>query len=323
MPTDDPPGPTPVTPTDAAAPDASASEAGPPDFDPFLRFRFLALPLFLVPAAVIGGLLGWKLAPADPDARRAILGQGALFGFYFGVLGWAVVESSLQRTGRSVRRLFTPAPRVSHAFEGAGMTAFHMVYELAMLASLACLVSLAAPGAVQRILDTFSRMSLRETHLTPAAKALSFVTVALLAPAMEELVFRGVLFHRLAARWGIRRGLVVSSLVFAILHAERAAGVFTFGLLMGLLYVRSGTLWLPTLCHVLNNGIAWIMGSLSPEGGERLLVSNLQSTAPRWILLVALTAPPVLLYFTRRWPARGTRLPWPAAGGAEASAAAN
>jgi hypothetical protein len=186
-----------------------------------------------------------------------------------------------------------------------------MVYELAALASLACLVSLVAPGFVQRILDGFYRMALRETHLPPAAKVLSFVTVVLLAPAMEELVFRGVLFHRLSARWGIRSGLLVSSLIFAILHAERAAGVFTFGVLMALLYVRSGTLLLPTLCHMLNNGFAWVVGAMSRGPAERPTVADLQHGAPRWITVLAFTAPLVLLYFASRWPARDARLPWP------------
>jgi membrane protease YdiL (CAAX protease family) len=142
---------------------------------------------------------------------------------------------------------------------------------------------------------------------------MSFAAVVVLGPVCEELVFRGVLFHRFAARWGIRRGLVVTGLLFGLLHGERAAGVLTFGLLMGLLYVRSGTLLLPVLCHTLNNGFAWSVQALDTGPHETFTLVTLQQAARPWVGVLAITAPFVLLYFAKRWPARDERLRWPEA----------
>src|ERR1700722_1615799 len=73
----------------------------------------------------------------------------------------------------------------------------------------------------------------------------SLLTIAVLAPLVEELVFRGLLYGWLEGRWGWRLAFVVSSLVFALAHYQwqatgwsrlaYAAAVLPLGLLFGFL----------------------------------------------------------------------------------------
>lgn len=55
------------------------------------------------------------------------------------------------------------------------------------------------------------------------------VLVFLVQGGAEEVIFRGWLMSTLAARWGVRAGVIVSSLVFMLLHAH----VFVSGLAFG------------------------------------------------------------------------------------------
>jgi uncharacterized protein len=90
--------------------------------------------------------------------------------------------------------------------------------------------------------------------------AKSLVLLAVLAPLVEELVFRGLLYGWLAGRWGRNVGWIVSSLAFAAAHAEPAhiILVLPLGLLFGWLRQRTDSLLPSLVAHIANNGLALI-----------------------------------------------------------------
>lgn len=91
---------------------------------------------------------------------------------------------------------------------------------------------------------------------------------ALVVPLMEELFWRSFLmrwihnqhFLNVDPRQVNVLALVVSSALFAIEHTEWFAGLVA-GLAYGLLYIRSGKIWLPIIAHAVTNGILglWII----------------------------------------------------------------
>ena len=80
-----------------------------------------------------------------------------------------------------------------------------------------------------------------------------FLTVAV----GEEVIFRGVLFRWMDERWNMVAALIVSALLFGIVHIfndgatwwSSLAIAIEAGLLLGLAYKWSGTLWLPIGIH--------------------------------------------------------------------------
>jgi len=92
----------------------------------------------------------------------------------------------------------------------------------------------------------------------PAAFLISLALFAGLAPLVEELVFRGLLFGWLAGRWSGGLAFVVSSLAFAAAHVEPAHAILVLplGLMFGLLRWRTGSLWPSLVAHMANNGLA-------------------------------------------------------------------
>jgi membrane protease YdiL (CAAX protease family) len=92
----------------------------------------------------------------------------------------------------------------------------------------------------------------------PALFAASLAVMAGLAPLVEELIFRGLLYGWLAGWWGSTMAWLVSSLVFAVAHVELAHVllVLPLGLWLGWLRRRTDSLWPSLVAHMINNGLA-------------------------------------------------------------------
>ncbi len=102
----------------------------------------------------------------------------------------------------------------------------------------------------------------------PAVLIPTLLVLAVLAPIVEELVFRGLLYGWVAGRWGPLPAFVVSSLVFAAAHAEPAhiMLVLPLGFWFGWLRWRTNSLWPTLITHMINNafavlGAAYLAGS--------------------------------------------------------------
>ena len=82
-----------------------------------------------------------------------------------------------------------------------------------------------------------------------------FIFGGLIVPFAEELLFRGVLYLWLRQRFGIWPAVLVSSLVFGILHGEVSIGVAAafLGIVLAWAYEKSQSLWSPVIIHVVNN----------------------------------------------------------------------
>ncbi len=80
-------------------------------------------------------------------------------------------------------------------------------------------------------------------------------------PALEETVFRGVVFRGLAARSSFWPAAVVSALLFALLHMSPSDAVplFLLGLLFAWLYHRHHSLFAPAVAHGVYNALNLVL----------------------------------------------------------------
>ena len=92
----------------------------------------------------------------------------------------------------------------------------------------------------------------------PAQLLAALLVMAVLAPLVEELVFRGLLYGWLESRWGSTVAFIVSSLAFAAAHYEwkHIVLVLPLGLLFGYLRRRTNSLVPSLVAHMANNGVA-------------------------------------------------------------------
>jgi membrane protease YdiL (CAAX protease family) len=111
-----------------------------------------------------------------------------------------------------------------------------------------------APKLVGSLLAK-ERSSLVLRNLAPGGSFLFPLGIIVVAPAVEEFVFRGLLLRRWVARHGLWRGVLWSALAFAILHPQDIIGAFVIGVVFALLYLATRSLVVPMLAHGLFNGV--------------------------------------------------------------------
>ena len=115
-------------------------------------------------------------------------------------------------------------------------------------------------GAIRTLLDTD----------TPAwIRALTIFSAIILAPVIEELIFRGVLFRAIAQASSFWPAAFISGLAFGLIHyavPHTILPLFVFGVVLAYVYARSGSLTLVILIHAVFNAktIASIMLGARP-----------------------------------------------------------
>ena len=92
--------------------------------------------------------------------------------------------------------------------------------------------------------------------------ALSILLVALVAPFVEEMAFRGVVMPVIGSRWGMWPAIVGSALVYAAYHFSLwlFAPTLALGIALGWLAWTRRSLWPAILLHVLYNATAVAAG---------------------------------------------------------------
>jgi glucose-1-phosphate thymidylyltransferase len=100
------------------------------------------------------------------------------------------------------------------------------------------------------------------------------IVAALLVPVVEEVVFRGAVFRRLLKTpMNIPAALSIQALLFAAMHMNVVQGIYTFfvGIVLGLIYLHTKTIWAPIATHITYNLYAVIVSNLpiaEPDAAE-------------------------------------------------------
>ena len=88
-----------------------------------------------------------------------------------------------------------------------------------------------------------------------------WVAIVLAAPLMEEAFFRGFLFQGMQqSRIGPAGATLITSVLWAGTHVQYDAydigTIFVLGLVLGAARWRTGSIYTPTLMHLINNALA-------------------------------------------------------------------
>lgn len=92
-----------------------------------------------------------------------------------------------------------------------------------------------------------------------------FVIMVLVAPVVEELVFRGYFFQAWRNSFlGVWGTLLLTSVLFTLIHAGQypliiLAMLFSFSVILGLAREKTGSTYVPMVMHAINNLLAFIL----------------------------------------------------------------
>lgn len=200
----------------------------------------------------------WTALQADVWVNNSVDAQFFYVLFAEG-LTLAVLYWFLRRHRANFRDvgLKRPQPQdIGYAF--SGVAAYLVLYGLAI----------AAVGTFYKV-NTSQQQDIGFQHVSGFfALTLTFLSLVVLPPIVEEITFRGVLFTSLRrGRLGFAGAALVTSLLFAAPHLLEGggsllwvAGIDTFALSLVLCYLRqrTGRLWAGIGLHAIKNGMAFV-----------------------------------------------------------------
>ena len=105
---------------------------------------------------------------------------------------------------------------------------------------------------------------------------LGIISIVVMAPLVEELLFRGAIQGHLMRMWKMPYlGIVVSSLIFGVVHGNPAQIPFAFvvGMALGWVYYLTGSLIPGILMHFINNGSSVLLYALSGDPDATMISS--------------------------------------------------
>ncbi|MCY4399091.1 MAG: type II CAAX endopeptidase family protein [Gemmatimonadetes bacterium] len=294
---------------DTAATPAQGEGVAPDN--PFQRLRTrLLIPWVIAGTVVLMIVLGALTEVAGLALGRNLWGNPAtreivaMFAGYGALALWLLWAG--RRAGIDFRRLIGRVPDGHDWLITAGLLGVTMAFSLGSWEVVAYTMSRLAPGLLTWLLEALA---------TPPGGTfghdLGWIVVGvLLAPVLEEVLFRGMLMSRWGVKWGIRTGIVVSAVCFGILHAN-AIGITVVGLVATILYLRTRTLIVPIAFHAANNAVATVAGFASGSD-EPLDAAAVMHDTDGWyaFLLVIVSLPVLAWYLWRYWPERDATLPY-------------
>jgi len=112
----------------------------------------------------------------------------------------------------------------------------------------------------------------------------SFLTqvlaIGVIAPVIEELVFRGILINRM--KWlPVWASVLIQAALFGVAHLNLFQGLYAFiaGILLGFIYVKYRSIFLVIIGHMSYNLVSVFMGEYLNEDSVKAIVILLAASA--------------------------------------------
>lgn len=225
-------------------------------------------------------------APGDSPMRTLVVALGCLaLGFVASTYlplggargglarGLVLIAAQLAAVAFVVRQAGAPAARgalglrlpASPARAFAAALALGLGLRLASAALLRLLPS-AGTAAVERLVSPSSGVDVPQTLFDAFSGLLAFASVAVVAPVVEELFFRGVLYGALERARGARVAATTTAVLFVLPHAAQTGGAPAALLSIALLSIvatlaraTTGSVVVPVIIHFVHNALVALL----------------------------------------------------------------
>lgn len=232
------------------------------------------LPVSSVLATIFLSAYSSTTAITDPDLIAQSFSQSPYYSVYLlavTVIPLCICILLLSKLTKSKLSIISAKPTVSK----------NRFFSFLLLGLGAIPLSAAANIVSNSILARFDLKPTPTTAPSDIFATVIFVLAhALLAPILEEILFRFLILERLR-RYGDIFAVITSAFLFMLLHSSFFSFAYAFvaGIVFGFLAVWTGSLLCPLVLHVLNNIISVAMilleGKLSGEQADLIYIGIL------------------------------------------------
>ncbi len=139
--------------------------------------------------------------------------------------------------------------------------------------------------------------------MQPYEIVLNFIVMSIVPGFCEEFLFRGAILSNLRP-FGRTNAVIISAVLFALMHQNAGQLLYTFaaGIVLGLVYEYTGSIWNCTILHMLNNFVSVLQTTVLTKYGETEYAATILTLIEVVIYLVGAVSIGVLIckYFSKR-----------------------
>lgn len=256
---------------------------------------------------IIGGFIGGLIGDTSIELAENASAYDPVWSLIGGYIGWALflqwVLMYLKRQRISVSRMIGPMALTRRdLWQAIGVAIGCLIFSMGTGILMFSVLSQISPDLLERI----EEMAFSQASTMPFLYNLLLTgLLVVVAPTLEEFLFRGLLLHRWTFKWSLVSSIIVSSLLFGFAHIN-PVGLSLFGVMMALLYLKTRQLTAPVLAHAVNNAIVAVSIWL-PQTNPSTLPS--ESIAMGFFCL-ALSLPLLTWLACSLWTQRAATLPY-------------
>ncbi|OJF91001.1 CPBP family intramembrane glutamic endopeptidase [Alkalibacterium sp. 20] len=229
-----------------------------------------SISLIIISILILSAIFSVIVTPVIPDSYSLFFGFFIDLLFYFTVLLVSIFQIHKNKIN------------LSHIIGQKKIQLKNMLYFLSLLL-LGTIVSVSSIFFLLRLLllfpggvGYFELISAELDYTSPILPPflLRFILGVLVGPFVEEFLFRGILLNKWSERFGIKKAILLSSLLFMVLHINSFfIPQFILGILLAIIYVKTKKLIYPFLLHSINNFIVLLIDYI-PLDNEPSLVET-------------------------------------------------
>lgn len=214
----------------------------------------IGLTAYLLPQIILAvaiALLAYaQNKPLDEFIAEDNTYLNAAYAILVGLLSTGIVYLYLRKQKHVFRRLGFRKSNFDDI--GLALPAYLVYFVLALIANI--ILAAAFPDVADQVQETGFGGA------TGLQLVLAFITLVIVAPLYEEILFRGFVFRGLAASTGFWPAALSSSALFGIAHGQLNVAIDTFliGMVASWLVWKTGSLWPAILLHGIKNFVAYL-----------------------------------------------------------------
>lgn len=117
---------------------------------------------------------------------------------------------------------------------------------------------------IEPLLDMFPSRYLDFLDSAIGTGGWAIVTTVVMAPILEEILFRGLILEPIREKSGALRAVLISAAIFGVIHIipQQAINAFLIGIILGYIYIKTRSLASVIVIHAINNALAYILREL-------------------------------------------------------------
>lgn len=132
-------------------------------------------------------------------------------------------------------------------------------------------------------------------------------------PVVEEIFFRGIVFHVLGLKYGLKKSIILTSLVFSSLHVN-IIWAFLFSIVAMLLYIKTRSLFYPIMLHITHNLIVTLIVLIAKINYCNKVNINLMADISFGVgvnmVVLVVTIIWLILFIKKNWPKSDCKMPY-------------